>query len=239
MKNANITCTDGLFLLDNIPFSIDAEKAADTLRISRDSEDSDSLKDLLREAEITGAPKAVYRVSYIDERTGDTVVIGGKKFKSRVLSVNLEKAHRVFPYVMTCGIELEEWSKTHHDPLFAYLADHIKKAALAAATKFARDYIKGTYHLSKFSTMAPGSLEDWPIEQQKPLFELLGNVKETAGVVLTDSFLMLPTKSISGIIFPTETSFESCMLCPREKCIGRRAPYNEKLYQERYRKQIT
>jgi hypothetical protein len=55
------------------------------------------------------------------------------------------------------------------------------------------------------------------------------------GVRLTDSCLMMPTKSVSGIRFPTETSFESCQLCPRDDCPGRRAPYDSGLYDRRYR----
>ena len=82
--------------------------------------------------------------------------------------------------------------------------------------------------------MAPGSLADWPITQQQQLFSLFGDVEAKIGVRLTDSFLMLPMKSVSGVYFPTETSFESCRLCPRKVCPGRRAPYDPKLWEERY-----
>ena len=53
--------------------------------------------------------------------------------------------------------------------------------------------------------------------------------RKIIGVNLTDSFLMIPRKSISGIYFPTEIKFYSCQLCPRERCIGRKAPYDSKL----------
>ncbi len=79
--------------------------------------------------------------------------------------------------------------------------------------------------------MAPGAGagDDWPITQQKELFSLFGGrekVEELIGVRLTDSFLMVPIKSVSGIFFPTEIRFESCQICPREQCIGRRAAYD-------------
>ncbi len=230
----DITCNDGLFFLNNIPFKIDAAQAADKMKISRGSEEYDFLLKIAAESELKGAPKAVYRIEYINERTEDSVVIGETTFKSRVLSVNLEKAHRVFPYVVTCGKELEEWSRNYTDPLFSYLADNIKQSALASAVTFVCDYIKETYGIKKYARMAPGSLKDWPIEEQRPFFKMMGRVQETAGVTLTESFLMLPSKSVSGLLYPTETAFESCMLCPREKCIGRRAPYNERLYKNKY-----
>jgi hypothetical protein len=41
--------------------------------------------------------------------------------------------------------------------------------------------------------------------------------------------LMLPRKSISGILFPTEVTFFSCQLCPRERCEARKAAYDASL----------
>ena len=75
------------------------------------------------------------------------------------------------------------------------------------------------------SSLNPGSLKEWPITGQVPLFELLGGVTEDIGVVLSDSLLMSPVKSVSGIMFQSEEAYENCQLCPRENCPGRRAPY--------------
>jgi hypothetical protein len=81
-------------------------------------------------------------------------------------------------------------------------------------------------------------LTNWPLSEQGALFALLGDPHEAIGVRLTDSYLMVPTKSVSGIRFPTEQSFESCQLCPRERCPGRKAPYDSGLYDRRYRVNI-
>jgi hypothetical protein len=43
---------------------------------------------------------------------------------------------------------------------------------------------------------------------------------------LTDSLLMVPRKSISGILFPSEEGFVACQLCERERCPGRKAPFS-------------
>jgi hypothetical protein len=83
--------------------------------------------------------------------------------------------------------------------------------------------------------MSPGSLGEWPLSQQRPLFASLGDVAGAIGVRLSESLLMVPAKSVSGVCFPTEESFESCQLCPREDCPGRRAPYDETLYDRKYR----
>ena len=75
-------------------------------------------------------------------------------------------------------------------------------------------------------------MDDWPITQQKELFSLFGDVEELIGVTLTESCLMVPLKSSSGIYFPTEVTFETCQLCPREVCESRRAPYDRALARE-------
>jgi hypothetical protein len=81
------------------------------------------------------------------------------------------------------------------------------------------------------SRMAPGSgaANVWPLTQQKALFSIFGDVEDMIGVKLTDRYLMVPIKSVSGIFFLHENPFVSCMLCPRENCVGRRAPYDREL----------
>ena len=161
-------------------------------------------------------------------------MIDGVILTSRVLKVNLEKAHRVFPFVATSGIELEEWSKSFNDLLEKYWVDGIKEFALRIAIEHLTDHLIERCQPGKLARMNPGSLPDWPLQQQRPLFDLLGKGPEAIGVKLTDSYLMMPIKSVSGIWFPTEESFESCQLCPREKCPGRRAPYDANLYGRKY-----
>ena len=77
--------------------------------------------------------------------------------------------------------------------------------------------------------MSPGSGDAviWPIEQQRNLFALLGDGSQQIGVQLTDSCLMIPNKSVSGIRYPTEIDFHTCQVCHREDCPGRIAPFDE------------
>ena len=107
--------------------------------------------------------------------------------------------------------------------------------ALRQALGFLKEHLDERFRLGRTSTMSPGSLADWPIQAQRPLFSLLGDTQETLGVCLTDNFLMIPTKSVSGIRFPAEQTFTSCQLCPRENCPTRQAPHDRALYDQRYR----
>ena len=222
-------------VLDKIPFQIDTGQLHQTLKIKEGSEFIARLSLLMDKAQAIGRPKAFYKVAFIESRGDDQVTIDGVIFTSRVLRVNLEKAHRVFPFVATCGSELEKWSKLIDDLLEKHWADMIKEMALRTALRHLNEHLMDRFHPGKISRMNPGSLSDWPLEEQRPLFAILGKGPESIGVMLTDSLLMLPIKSVSGIWFPTEESFESCQLCPRERCPGRRAPYDPDLYNRKYR----
>lgn len=222
-------------ILDRIPFQLNKDQLIKKLHIDASSEDGVRLNEMIEQAEKIGRPKVLYTLASIDSKPEDGVVLNGIKLSSHIMRVNFADINRVFPYVLTCGEELVEWAAGLEDMLEQYWADIIMEQALAAALNYFYNHLKEEYGLAKFKSMNPGSLEDWPISQQKQLFQLLGNVQRSIGVELTDSFLMLPMKSTSGIVFQTESSYENCQLCPREVCPNRRAKYNPQLFNEKYK----
>ncbi|HNT77677.1 MAG TPA: vitamin B12 dependent-methionine synthase activation domain-containing protein [Anaerolineae bacterium] len=222
------------FILDSIPFVPDLPALQTRLRIREGSRHVAELARLAAEAETVARPKALYKLAFIEAKAEDAVVIEGVRFTSRVLRVNLDVAHRVFAYIITCGRELDDWAQAFDDIVHRFWADAIKEMALRTAIQALTQHLNDCYSLGRTAMMSPGSLADWPIQEQRPLFALLGDTRAAIGVALTDSFLMIPDKSVSGIRFPTEESFESCQLCPRETCPGRRAPYDSTLFERKY-----
>lgn len=223
-------------LIDTIPFTPDRATLVKRLRLRDGSAYLADLQRLVDEAEAVAKPKALYKVAFIDDRGDDYVVVDGVRLDSRVLSVNLEPVHRVFPYVATCGVELDVWARAQDDMLFKYWADVIKETAVREALQALFEHMTEMYGLGKMAVMSPGSLDDWPMQQQRPLFTIVGDVEGAIGVQLSDSFLMTPNKSVSGLRFAAAEDFASCQLCPRENCPGRRAPYDDTLYDRKYRK---
>ena len=201
-----------------------------SLRLPSDAEPEDlaDARTLIRDAAEIARPKAVLRLSLITEHGADFVCIDGKRFDCALMAKNFRVLHHVFPYVCTCGLELEEWSRTLTDPLYAYWADCIKLFYVGMAQSFLFRYVR-EHHLpsGQLSHMNPGSLRQWPLSQQQALFSVIGNVEDAVGVTLTDSFLMVPSKSTSGILFASETSYENCRYCPMSDCPNRRAPFTE------------
>ena len=227
--------TETTYVLDEVAFEPSFTALMKRLRIKEGSRHIPELTGIFEAAKPIARPKAMYKLAFVDEKGPEHVTVDGVVLSSRVLRVNLEAAHRLFAYVATCGMELQAWGDSLDDMLHQYWVDAIKEMALAAAIQALNHHLTTCYDLGRTATMAPGSLPDWPIREQRPLFAILGDPHAAIGVTLTDSFLMIPNKTVSGVRFPTEERFESCQLCPRESCPGRRAAYEPDLFDRKYR----
>ncbi len=221
-------------IFDQIGFNPSHERFFKKMHVKPGSRQEELVLSLLEEGRQVGQPRATYTIAGIDQHLDDGVVLNGIRMNSKVMAINLSPVHRVFPYLTTSGRELFDWTQSKEDLLERYYAEEISQLALRTAEEFLLSQLKTTYKLGKTSSLNPGSLKDWPITSQRSLFQLLGNPMESIGVELTESMLMLPNQSVSGIRYSSETDFSNCELCPRENCSHRRAPYNEALLKDKY-----
>lgn len=226
----------GLMVLNSIDFKIDRDSLLKRLHIDKDMDCIEDILELTQIAGEIGRPKAMYKEAIIDFKGHDYIIVDGIKFTSHIMRVNLESVDRIFPYICTCGSELNEWAESLEGILEQYWVDKIMEIALEQALVAFEKHLEANFKLWPTSNMNPGSLEDWPISQQKELFSLLGDPHKDIGVELTDSFLMLPIKSVSGIRFSTDIDFENCLLCSRASCQSRRSEFDHNLYNQRYKK---
>ena len=215
-------------ILENISVSLNLDKVRRRLHMKPDS-DMNQVRTLVDTVQQLIEPRAIYKVCYIEAKSEDSVLIGGIRLSSQVLRKNLDRVERIFPYAITLGSKLGEKQNACSDILENYYLDCIGNLALTSVQKQLKKHLQSKFALEKMSSMSPGSLSDWPIEEQGPLFKLLGDVEASIGVRLSQSLLMIPAKSISGFYFPTEVSFYSCQLCPRKRCESRKAKFDETL----------
>jgi hypothetical protein len=230
-KYENVTESVAMHVLAQIPVMLDHAEIQENFRTGS-SEWAGRLEQLVETVQPLVFATAVYKIAYVDSRLADGVVIDGIRFISTVLRKNLDEAGRVFPYVVTIGNALEEKMRLCTDVLDQYFLDTVGTIAVVKARSHLEEHLRTRFHLEGLSFMGPGSLLDWPIQEQRPLFALLGDVEGAIGVKLTQTLLMSPVKSLSGIYFPTQIPFSTCQLCPRENCPSRKAKYNEMLTKE-------
>jgi hypothetical protein len=151
-------------------------------------------------------------------------------FKSQVVVQLLEQCQQVAIFLVTIGKYLEETAwKLARDGLIlqATVLDAIGSDAVEKVADHVQDKIKelaGAQGLVTSRRFSPGYC-DWNVGQQRMLFHALtGN---TSGVRLTGECLMIPQKSISGIIGIAAQNgnvenYNPCQTCNKQDCPGRR-----------------
>lgn len=216
--------TKGPFLLGTLKGAKLTESDREALLAMANEDTEDELLELMDEADRSAEPQVYFGVCPV----GDAGSVNGIGTGSQLVEERLRDKRRSFPYIATCGPKLEKWSEGYqHDYLLGFWADEIKKKFLNQVSIAFRAHLKEHYRTAgHLAALNPGSLKGWPISGQAALFEMLGGrdaVRETIGVTYSDSYLMFPTKTISGIAFESETFYENCQYCPLEKCPNRRA----------------
>lgn len=215
----------------HLGITLDFQQTMEKLRVPEDLDEE--FRDIFDECVALADPKFCYaRADVTQDETGTT--IGGERFESRVMQVNFKGKDTAWPYVVTCGRELYDLAQGKDDPLEKFWVDGISEQYLYRAHGVALEEIRKAAGAEHLSSMNPGSLSDFPISQQGPLFRMLGDVKGEIGAWITESFLILPYKSGSGIYFATDEDYVNCALCQRVGCPNRRTPFDEMQFTMKY-----
>jgi len=181
-------------------------------------------RELIEEARSVARPQAVFRICAVKTGPGFKVGLNEILFKSKLLHTNLTGLDQAFAYVATEGPELSGWADSLAGARKAF-AWPVRYAALKLAEKSLVRFIEKAFALRQVSSMNPGALPFWPIEEQKLLFEVLDPLPSRIGVVLHPNLWMSPDLSSSGVLFETEAKFYNCQLCSLDSCPHRRIEY--------------
>jgi hypothetical protein len=133
-------------VIDNIPIKLELDDVVKKTRI-RNMNDGfkEIIDELLTIALPIAKPKAIFEISRVENRQGDSLEIGGSKFTSHILRVNLEKIDTVYPYIVTCGRELDEIGISEHQLMKYYFMDQIKEVIVRSALSYLLDHIRNNY----------------------------------------------------------------------------------------------
>lgn len=144
-------------------------------------------------------PKTLYQI-FDCEVTSDELIIDGTHFKSTRLAENLKGCKRVVVFGATLGTECDRLIK------IASATDIAKAMALqaTAASKIEEvcdsleGKIKSEHNVTLRQRYSPGYF-DLNITSQRELFSLI-EITKRIGLTLTDTYEMVPTKSVTAFI---------------------------------------
>ena len=217
-----------MIVLKDVPLPFRIDEALAVGGMSRVADRIPNLSSLLGECGSLIRPAAAYTYVKIKETSdGGILMEDGKVFSSKKLAEELKCATEIAPFVTTIGPDLERrvTSIAQSRLLDSWVLDNLGTYALRLLNRHLEEKIaaeKG-WKISKFN---PGSTPSWELEQQEVLFSIFskGKIKDALGVILTDKFVMMPRKSISGIMGQTMQEYHNCYECPKS-CEYRQKPY--------------
>jgi len=158
------------------------------------------------------------------------IIEGSIVFESQVIASLLEQCQKAAVFLVTIGERLEEMTyRLAEDGLIvqATVLDAIGSVAAEDVAEFVQGRVReiaDDQGLAISQRFSPGYC-DWDIGQQGGLFWAVGG--DSMGIRLDDGCLMIPRKSISGVIGigPRDGSVENynpCKTCDKHDCQGRR-----------------
>ena len=193
---------------------------------------SEDLERLLSEAGSHACIEGGYRVfppgSVSIEREGFRVE--GEYFDTgRVIAGPLRGAETLAFFVATAGAGITEWSRRvmqEQDYLQAYFIDALGSELVEKAADWLEEQViawSGERGQATTNRYSPGYC-GWSVSEQHKFFSLLPG--KFCGISLTDSALMQPEKSVSGVVGIGGRSKKrayGCSICTLENCFRRHA----------------
>lgn len=172
--------------------------------------------------------QAVYKILPIQTLNGTVILKNGISFRSDKLAKVLKSCKQVVIFLVTLGQEVDRLIKQNiiRRPHYAYVLDMAASLATEASVEYIQGTIKQNLNDDQCTTLrySPGYC-DWPIEEQKKLFDLLP--ADSVNVALSENCFMTPRKSISGIIGigpkrRIQKIKNICWTCSKRECAYRR-----------------
>ncbi len=151
-------------------------------------------------------PKAGYKIFDIDKSIIKPygIYIENAFYKmEKIITSQIKKSDKVAVFVCTIGPAMEMWSKElfkQGDSILGYIVDTVASAAVESTADYLHNQIENSVQEEEMkitNRYSPGYC-NWSVSDQHLLFSLLP--KNFCGISLTGSALMMPVKSVSGII---------------------------------------
>jgi len=188
------------------------------------------LEDIFKRAsEMCHIRGGVRFLNYIVQPDTTVLKVNGTSFSvGRIVGRQLKGSESVALFICTIGDGLEKWSNQlmkEADYLNSYIIDAVASTTVEAAINIIHEDIRGVcqkHGLRITNRFSPGYC-DWHVSDQQHLFSFFPS--GFCDIHLKESSLMIPIKSVSGIIgigHDVDESDYPCEFCDRLDCVYRK-----------------
>lgn len=188
------------------------------------------IREILSESEKLVRPKGGYTLFkniFVDRENKKTIIGDIELGTKSIVTRHMDKSGLIAVFACTAGAEISmlasDYNKKGHT-VHAYIADSLGSIVVERAMDLIQEQLKSLMDhqgLKITNRYSPGYC-GWELKEQAKLFELLP--EHFCGISLSDSMLMKPIKSVSGIIgIGKEVIYDpyTCNYCKDVNCLYR------------------
>lgn len=188
-------------------------------------------------AEIRGGYSILNKIER-NSKTGEIKIEDQTIKTSPKICKLLEGTEQIAVFICTAGRGFSDYAQEYNragDYLKGYIVDTFGSTLVEKSMDFIQaelERLLAKEGLQITNRYSPGYC-NWPVDDQKQLFSLLP--RNECAIELSDSCLMVPVKSVSGIIGigkNVRKSSYSCDICNNQTCIYRRVRHKNKIVNE-------
>jgi hypothetical protein len=165
-------------------------------------------------------PTAILKECTVELTSGNTILIGGHVYQSKMLRHLLAGNQQVFLYLLTMGEMPSDLTQTEK-----YFVNSLKLPVMVSAMQQLKKAVQQEHHFAKVGMVNPGLIPDWTIEANQTIFDTFGSATTSIGVEITRHCLMRPLYSSSGMLFEDLYDYCECASCTIDACVGREARF--------------
>jgi hypothetical protein len=165
-KSKNIRQKDiyNLEIIEDIPFKVDYPIIAKRLYFHFSEElVAETLPELLNAVVPLAKPKAAYIICQVVKQNGDSFVICEIKFTNTLLRSQFNNIEKVFPFIVTCGREVDLLRINDTSAVKEYGLYVLKETIMSTALSYLHDHLKEKYSLEFLYYLSPGEFQAWPL----------------------------------------------------------------------------
>lgn len=177
-------------------------------------------------------PRCGYKILRGTRNSKDTVNIESKTLNTgAIIATAMREAEYIAVFTATLGNEFDDWLhslKAEDNILYEYIANSLGSVLVEGLVDELMDILSTEIKkegLKVSNNYSPGYCS-WALTEQRKLFSLLP--EGISGINLTDSCLMLPIKSVSGIAAigrDVKKRPYKCEICRMKNCLKNKTSF--------------
>lgn len=161
-------------------------------------------------------PTAILKKCTVELTSGNTILVGGHVYKSKMLRHLFTDKQQVFLYLLTMGEMPPDLTQTEK-----FFVNSLKLPVMVSAMQYLKKTVQQEHNFAKVGMVNPGLIPDWTIEANQTIFDTFGSATKSIGVEITKHCLMRPLYSSSGLLFDDLNDYCVCENCSIDACVGR------------------